>query len=106
MTPPDKHKVMEQIVRNLEQVSDPEIPTVSVIHLGLIYDIEIQNETVTITHTLTSAFCPMADEISENIKQAGLKDTGLRHCIVNCTFSPPFSMDMVSEETKLIMGWM
>ena len=54
---------MEQIVRNLEQVYDkktPEIPTdVSVIHLGLIYDIEIQKETVTITHTLTSAFCPM-----------------------------------------------
>ena len=47
----------------------------------------------------------MADEISENIKQAGLKNTGLRHCIVNCTFSPPFSMDMVPEETKLILGW-
>ena len=51
MTPQEKNKVMEQIVRNLEQVYDPEIPTVSVIHLGLIYDIEIQNETVTITHT-------------------------------------------------------
>ena len=50
MTPQEKNKVMEQIVRNLEQVYDPEIPTVSVIHLGLIYDIEIQDETVTITH--------------------------------------------------------
>ena len=105
MTPQEKNEVMEKIVRNLEQVYDPEIPTVSVIHLGLIYDIEIQNETVTITHTLTSAFCPMADEISENIKQAGLKNTGLQHCIVNCTFSPPFSMDMVPEETKLTLGW-
>ena len=104
MTPKEKNEMMEKIVRNLEQVYDPEIPTVSVLHLGLIYDIE--NETVTITHTLTSAFCPMADEISENIKQAGLKDTGARHCIVNCTFSPPFSMDMVPEETKLTMGWM
>ena len=106
MTPKDKNEMMEKIVRNLEQVYDPEIPTVSVLHLGLIYDIDIQNETVTITHTLTSAVCPMADEISENIKQAGLKDTGARQCIVNCTFSPPFSMDMVPEETKLTMGWM
>ena len=72
----ERNRIMAQVVKNLEQVYDPEIPTVSVIHLGLIYDIEIQNETVTITHTLTSAFCPMADEISNNIKQAGLKDTG------------------------------
>ena len=40
------------------------------IHLGLIYDIEIleDNTVVKITHTLTSAFCPMADEINTNIK--------------------------------------
>ena len=105
MTPQEKNKVMEQIVRNLEQVYDPEIPTVSVIHLGLIYDIEIQNETVTITHTLTSAFCPMADEIGRGIKNAGLQDTGAKDCIVNCTFHPPFNMTMIPEETRLEMGW-
>ena len=104
MTPKEKNEMMEKIVRNLEQVYDPEIPTVSVIHLGLIYDIEIQNETVTITHTLTSAFCPMADEINQNIKNAGMVK-GIKESIANCTFSPPFSMDMVPEETKLAMGW-
>ena len=54
MTPKEKNEMMEKIVRNLEQVYDPEIPTVSVLHLGLIYDIEIQNETVTITDAYTS----------------------------------------------------
>ena len=97
----------DHIIANLREVYDPEI-SVNVYDLGLIYDISIcvAEYSVDITHTLTSAFCPMADEISENIKQAGLKDTGARHCIVNCTFSPPFSMDMVPEETKLTMGWM
>ena len=103
----EKNKIISQVVKNLEQVYDPEIPSVSVINLGLIYDIEVleNNTFVKITHTLTSAFCPMADEISENIKQAGLNDPGATDCIVNLTFDPPFSMDMVPEETKLAMGW-
>ena len=89
---------MAQVVKNLEQVYDPEMPSISVIHLGLIYDIEIleNNTVVKITHTLTSAFCPMADEINRNIQKAG---------IANCTFQPPFNMDMVPEETKMAMGW-
>ena len=102
----EHNRIMGEVVRNLEQVYDPEIPSVSVIHLGLIYDIEIleDNTVVKITHTLTSAFCPMADEINTNIKNAGMVD-GIKESIANCTFSPPFSMDMVPEETKLALGW-
>jgi|TARA_B110000259_G_C13902234_1_gene357364 metal-sulfur cluster biosynthetic enzyme len=102
----DKNKMMEKIVNNLQEVYDPEMPSISVIHLGLIYDILIKDTNVEIVHTLTSAFCPMADEISENIKQAGLKDTGATECVVTCTFDPPFNMEMVPYETKLAMGWL
>ena len=102
----ERNRIMAAVVKNLEQVYDPEIPSVSVIHLGLIYDIEIleDNTVVKITHTLTSAFCPMADEINTNIKNAGMVD-GIKESIANCTFSPPFNMDMVPEETKLALGW-
>ena len=102
----ERNRIMSQVVKNLEQVYDPEMPSVSVIHLGLIYDIEIleENTVIKITHTLTSAFCPMADEINQSIQQAGMVE-GIKECIANCTFQPPFSMDMVSEETKMAMGW-
>ena len=102
----ERNKIMSQVVKNLEQVYDPEMPSVSVIHLGLIYDIELleDNTVVKITHTLTSAFCPFADEISNNIKQAGMVE-GIKESIANITFQPPFSMDMVPEETKMAMGW-
>ena len=30
---------------------------------------------------------------------------GIKESIANCTFQPPFSMDMVPEETKMAMGW-
>ena len=102
----EHNRIMGEVVKNLEQVYDPEIPSVSVIHLGLIYDIEIleDNTVVKITHTLTSAFCPMADEINTNIKNAGMVE-GIKESIANCTFSPPFNMDMVPEDTKLALGW-
>ena len=106
MNSEEHNRILGEVVKNLEQVYDPEIPSVSVIHLGLIYDIEIleDNTIVKITHTLTSAFCPMADEINTNIKNAGMVE-GIKESIANCTFSPPFNMDMVPEETKLALGW-
>ena len=105
MTPEEINDMTQKVVENLEKVYDPEIPSGSVLHLGLIYDIQIENHIVTITHTLTSAFCPMADEIGRGIQNAGLQDTGANDCIVNCTFHPPFNMTMIPEETRLEMGW-
>ena len=106
MNSEEHNRILGEVVKNLEQVYDPEIPSVSVIHLGLIYDIEIleDNTVVKITHTLTSAFCPMADEINQDIQKAGMVE-GVKESIANCTFQPPFTMDMVPEETKMAMGW-
>jgi metal-sulfur cluster biosynthetic enzyme len=95
----------ELIVANLKEVYDPEI-SINIYDLGLIYDIDIdaQEESVTITHTLTSAFCPFADQIVDDIKKAGYAP-GVLNVEVVTTFDPPFTMDSVSEETKMILGW-
>ena len=96
----------ELIIENLKNVFDPEIPSASLYDLGLIYDIDIEDEKhkVTITHTLTSAFCPFADQIVADVRQAGYVED-VRWVEVNTTFDPPFSMDLVPEETKLLLGW-
>ena len=67
----------DKIIANLKQVFDPEIP-INVYDLGLIYDIDIneKDSIVTITHTLTSAWCGFADEITENIRQADGSNAG------------------------------
>jgi len=97
-------KIKEQIITNLQNVYDPEI-SVNVYDLGLIYDIDVANTEVTITHTLTSAFCPFADEIVNDIRAAG-EVSGIEKVYVNTVFDPPFSIDMVPEEVKLEMGWL
>ena len=57
----------DKIIEELKKVYDPEMPSVDVFNLGLIYDIDIKEDKVTITHTLTSMLCPMADQISKDI---------------------------------------
>ena len=57
----------EKIITELKTVYDPEMPSIDIFNLGLIYDIDIKDKDVTITHTLTSMFCPKADEIGKNI---------------------------------------
>jgi len=96
----------EHIIENLKEVFDPEI-SINIYDLGLIYDIEIdqREQEVKITHTLTSAFCPFADSIVEDIYSAGMKNTNAMHCEVVTTFDPPFTLDSVPEETRMVMGW-
>lgn len=102
----------EQIIDELKTVYDPEITSINVYDLGLIYDICICDRTdghpvkdVNITHTLTSVFCPMADEISENIRQAVLRVKGIGDVKVIMTHTPQFTREMMSEEAKLILGF-
>jgi metal-sulfur cluster biosynthetic enzyme len=94
----------DHIIANLREVFDPEI-SVNVYDLGLIYDIEICGDSVNITHTLTSAFCPFADEIVSNIRQAGMVG-GILTVNVITTFEPLFTMDSVPLNTKALLGWL
>ena len=94
----------DKIIEELKKVYDPEMPSVDVFNLGLIYDIDIKEDKVTITHTLTSMLCPMADKISKDIKEATERVAGKGNVKVILTHTPPFSRDMLSEEAKLILN--
>jgi len=103
--------IKDQIVAELKTVYDPEMPSINVYDLGLIYDVCICDRTdghpvkdVDVTHTLTSMFCPMADEISNNIKQAVMRVEGVGVVTIILTHTPPFTREMMSEDAKLILG--
>ena len=96
----------QHIINNLKEVYDPEMDGVNVYDLGLIYSVDTDEEegVVDITHTLTSAFCPYADEIVHAIHKAGEVEN-VESVNVITTFDPPFTMESVPEETRLLMGW-
>lgn len=93
----------EQIIENLRDVYDPEI-SINVYDLGLIYEINILESNVKIVMTLTSAFCPMADVIKDDVHEAVTMVDGVETCEIEITFDPPFGPDKMSEEAKLILG--
>jgi metal-sulfur cluster biosynthetic enzyme len=96
----------QHIINNLKNVYDPEMSGISVYELGLIYNIDTDEKegTVELTHTLTSAFCPYADEIVHAIQKA-CEVENVNSVNVITTFDPPFTMEMVPEETRLMLGW-
>lgn len=95
--------IKEQIINNLKEVYDPEI-SVNVYDLGLIYEININEAHVDIVMTLTSAFCPAADEIIADVHNAVTKVDGIETCDVKVTFDPPFGPDKMSEDVRLMLG--
>ena len=99
-----EEKINKEIVENLRQVHDPEI-SINIYDLGLIYNIDLSElPKVAITHTLTSAFCPAADQIVADIKNAAECVDGVESCFVETTFDPPFGPEMMTEEAKLALG--
>ena len=99
-----EEKINKEIVENLRQCFDPEI-SINIYDLGLIYKIDLSElPKVSITHTLTSAFCPAADQIVADIKNAAECVDGVDSCFIETTFDPPFTQEMMSEEAKLALG--
>ena len=96
-----------QIIENLKSVYDPEIP-VNIYDLGLIYDLTVTDNDVKIVMTLTSAFCPSAEEIPEEVRAQAEKALVMlntnRTVSVDVVFDPPWTPDRVSEEARLEMG--
>ena len=101
----DENELRQRVIESLRNVYDPEMPSVSVYDLGLIYKLEITKDHCFIEHTLTSMACPFADEICADIENAVTTTPGVKSCDRQLVFEPMFTMEMVPEDTKLAMGW-
>ena len=94
--------IIQNIVDNLKSVYDPEIP-VNIYDLGLIYEITLTEKKCDILMTFTSPFCPVADQLFEEVEIAG-KVPEVDEINVEVTFEPPWDMESMPEATKLEMG--
>lgn len=99
----DTNSQHQLIVENLKNVYDPEI-SVNIYDLGLIYEISIDKETCNILMSLTSPFCPAADEIVTDVHLAAFSVDGIDDVNVKITFDPEWGPEMMSDDAKLILG--
>ena len=89
----------KQVLEILQNVVDPEIPVLSVLDLGMIRNIEINNDVIKITVTTTYSGCPATDMIHSNIKMA-LIENGFNNIQIINQLSPVWTTDWMSEAGK------
>ncbi len=103
----DYIKIQEELVENLKNVYDPEIP-VNIYDLGLIYDLVLENKEeglhCTVIMTLTSPACPVAESLVEHVKYHTLRCEDIKEVRVELTFNPPWDKSKISEEGLEIMA--
>jgi metal-sulfur cluster biosynthetic enzyme len=92
-----------QVYEALKDVYDPEIP-VSVLDLGLIYDVKIIDDWVGIKMTLTTPGCGMGGAISNQVRDRVLNIPGVHECDVRIVWDPQWSPEMMSPAAKKKLG--
>jgi metal-sulfur cluster biosynthetic enzyme len=90
----------EQITHALRDVFDPELG-MSVVDLGLIYDVEIDAGRVRITMTLTTQGCPLHDAMTEWVRQAVATIPGVEEVEIAIVFDPPWTPDRIRQDAFL-----
>ncbi len=91
---------MEDIWKILEEVSDPEIPVLSVLDLGIVRDVrQNQKGQVTVSITPTYSGCPAMNTIAINIK-AVLQEKGYDPVTVETVLQPAWTTDWMTENGK------
>ena len=97
---PTKNEVLDA----LTNVIDPEIG-LNIVDVGLIYRVECTDDTIEIDFTLTSPGCPLAGTIMEDIHRQVSAATGISNVQANLVWNPPWSLDFLSEEARLELGY-
>lgn len=83
----------------LESVYDPEIPVLSIIDLGIVRDIQVNEDELEIIITPTYSGCPAMDVIAMNIRMALIKE-GISSFIITQKLSPAWTTDWMTEAGK------
>ena len=92
------------IVEVLKSIYDPEIP-VDIYELGLIYNVEVSEDgDATITMTLTTPHCPVAESLPQEVELRAMSVLGVRDAVVNLVWDPPWDPSKMSDEARLELG--
>jgi ring-1,2-phenylacetyl-CoA epoxidase subunit PaaD len=85
----------EAIWAALEDVKDPEIPVISVVDLGLIRDVQVDEGRALVLMTPTFLGCPAIDVMQTEISRR-LRAMGAAEVEVRLILSPPWTSDWIT----------
>mgnify|MGYP001273836245 FL=1 len=83
----------------LKTVSDPEIPSISIVDLGIVRDVQFDDDILEVIITPTYSGCPAMSVIKEEIIQK-LESYEISNFQIKTNLSPPWTTDWMSAEVK------
>lgn len=90
----------EDVLTALLAVRDPEIPTISVVDMGIITDVAVHSDdAVSVRMTPTFVGCPAIDVMRKDVEQA-VRDLGVSNVEVNVTFDVPWTTNRLTEKGR------
>jgi ring-1,2-phenylacetyl-CoA epoxidase subunit PaaD len=90
--------IKDDVLEVLATVKDPEIDTVSIIDLGMVERVAIENHSVKVEILPTFVGCPALEMIRENIVKAVNRLEGVEETAVEFVNSPPWTSDRITEK--------
>lgn len=92
---------MEDDIRAaLADVPDPEIPAVSVLDMGMIRDVRVEGDAVTVTVLPTFTGCPAIDIIKSDVARAVAGVDGVGEVAIEVSFDPPWTSERITDEGR------
>lgn len=100
----DGSALQAAVIEALREIYDPEIP-VNIYDLGLIYGVEVDdNADATITMTLTTPHCPVAETMPGEVEMRVTSVPGIRDAEVVLVWEPAWGPHKMSDEARLELG--
>ena len=98
-------ELLPVITAALERVIDPEV-AMNIVDVGLVYGVTVQDGRVDVNVTMTSAACPVADVIVDDIEfQLDQSLPAELKIHVELVWEPPWTAERMSPKARRFMGW-
>jgi ring-1,2-phenylacetyl-CoA epoxidase subunit PaaD len=89
----------ENIWQILSTITDPEVPVLTILDLGIVRDVKLNDDEVEVIITPTYTGCPAMDMISMDIKLK-LLENGFKNLKITSVLSPVWTTDWMTEDGK------
>jgi metal-sulfur cluster biosynthetic enzyme len=93
---------LDRLWRALREVADPELP-VSLVDLGLVYDIRRTGADVEVDLTFTATACPCMAFIRFDIEERLLREDDVERVTIHEVWSPPWTVDKMTEDGRALL---
>lgn len=94
----------ELVLEKLKNVLDPELG-ISIVDLGLVYNVEIKGTDVELLMTLTTIGCPLFDTIKDMVTTELKKIENMGEVTIELTFDPPWEPARMSPDAQIALGF-